>query len=104
MANVTNNTNRPRGLPSGQIIPPGATVPVRDWQKQLENPQVMQWFMVGHLTADTVPDDAPPVDNRTEEDRAKDELIAKLAELGIKKTRSSKLESLQAAFDEASKK
>lgn len=99
MAIITNNHKSPLGLPGGTVLAPGAKTPVHNWHAVKDNKVVAAWVKARILT---VQDEVAPVAAQknavTDE---KDEVLAALAERGIKKDRRSSLESLKAALAEA---
>lgn len=126
MTNVTNTSKQPLGLPSGILVPPGATVAVPNWASDASNRVVQAWLRNGILRADAPaakPDaggkggkakpDAGGDSSDESEDGGEGEgegegeadekglLIAELAALGITKNRRSSVETLQAALAEA---
>ena len=92
--NVTNNHSGPLGLPTGQELQPNVATPVHDWATIKQNAVVAAWLKAGILVegeAQSNADDAPD----------RDELIAKLAELGIKHHPNTGIVKLQALLAEA---
>lgn len=103
---VLNCHKSPLGLPNGTLLEPGTRTRVKAWASVSNHRTVRRWIGAGLLVVieeagDVQPETetAPPVDQKDE----KDELIAKLAALGITKNRRSSLETLQAALAEATK-
>lgn len=112
MTNVTNTCKQPLGLPSGIVVPPGATVAVPSWEADAQNKVVKSWLrarvlVVGGATPpapepDPVEDASETTTQQPEDERdEKDILIAELAEYGITKNRRSSVETLRAALAEA---
>jgi signal recognition particle GTPase len=109
MANVKSNHDGPLGLPmGGPVIEPGKTVHVERWGLIKEHDVVKSWLAAEVIEVVDEDDDdfldelnGDSIDADADADAAKDELIAQLAEFGIKKTRRSSLESLKEALDEA---
>lgn len=95
--NVTNNHSGPLGLPTGQELQPNVATPVHDWATIKQNAVVAAWLKAGILVegeAQSNADDAPD----------RDELIAKLAALGIKHHPNTGVAKLQTLLAEAEEK
>lgn len=96
---VIRNTNRsPVALPGHGLIDPGKEAEVRNWSALQDNPIIRAWVKAGILLVVSEDPKSGPQSAVTDE---KDELIARLAELGVKKNRRSSVESLQEALVEA---
>lgn len=92
---ITNKHKTDLGLPNGQVLRSGEPTNVRDWGKIKENSVVAAWLARGILTEDGADDG----DTATSAD--KDELIARLTELGVKADKRKTVEKLQAMLAEA---
>lgn len=109
MTNVTNNYNRNLGLPNGVVIAAGESADVAGWDKLSKHKVVAKWLEAGVLSAgkSSKKDEPEVVENvqiteqQPDEDAQKEELIAKLAELGVKADKRSSVEKLQEKLDEA---
>jgi hypothetical protein len=108
MTNVTNNYNRSLGLPNGVVIASGESADVDGWDKLSKHKVVAKWLEAGVLSAgkSSKKDKPEVVENvqfteEVDEDTAKEELIAQLAELGVKADKRSSVEKLQEKLDEA---
>lgn len=103
MINVKNATPRtPLGLPGGLVIEPGKTVPVPNWHAIKDNHVVKAWVKSKLLVVDG--EEVAPVEAAQQAvGDEKEAILAKLAELGIKKDKRTSLEKLKAALEEAEK-
>ncbi|UYL22516.1 hypothetical protein CUB19_gp7 [Stenotrophomonas phage CUB19] len=109
MTNVTNNYNRNLGLPNGVVIASGESADVAGWDKLSKHKVVAKWLESGVLsTGKSSKKDEPEVvanvqitEQQPDEDAQKEELIAQLAELGVKADKRSSVEKLQEKLDEA---
>lgn len=108
MTNVTNNYNRNLGLPNGVVIAAGESADVAGWDKLSKHKVVAKWLEAGVLSAgkSSKKDEPEVVENvqvteEVDEDAVKEELIAQLAELGVKADKRSSVEKLQEKLDEA---
>lgn len=114
MTNVTNNYNRSLGLPNGIVIASGESADVAGWDKLSKHKVVAKWLESGILSAgkSSNKDEGKELPNRevvadvqfteeVDEDAVKEELIAQLAELGVKADKRSSVEKLQEKLDEA---
>ena len=108
MTNVTNNYNRNLGLPNGVVIASGESADVAGWDKLSKHKVVAKWLESGILSAgkSSKKDEPEVVENvqvteEVDEDAVKEELIAQLAELGVKADKRSSVEKLQEKLDEA---
>lgn len=108
MTNVTNNYNRSLGLPNGIVIASGESADVAGWDKLSKHKVVAKWLESGILSAgkSSKKDEPEVVENvqvteEVDEDAVKEELIAQLAELGVKADKRSSVEKLQEKLDEA---
>jgi len=109
MTNVTNNYNRSLGLPSGFVIGAGKTEEVPGWDNLSKHKVVAKWLESGVLsTSKSSKKDEPEVvenvqitEQEQDEDAQKEDLIAQLAELGVKADKRSSVEKLQEKLDEA---
>lgn len=109
MTNVTNNYNRNLGLPNGVVIAAGESADVSGWDKLSKHNVVAKWLESGVLsTGKSSKKDEPEVvedvqltEQEQDEDDQKEDLIAQLAELGVKADKRSSVEKLQEKLDEA---
>lgn len=114
MTNVTNNYNRSLGLPNGIVIASGESADVAGWDKLSKHKVVAKWLESGVLSTgkSSNKDEGKELPNRevvadvqfteeVDEDAVKEELIAQLAELGVKADKRSSVEKLQEKLDEA---
>lgn len=108
MTNVTNNYNRNLGLPNGVVIASGESADVAGWDKLSKHRVVAKWLESGILSAgkSSKKDEPEVAENvqfteEVDEDAVKEELIAQLAELGVKADKRSSVEKLQEKLDEA---
>lgn len=108
MTNVTNNYNRNLGLPNGVVIACGESADVAGWDKLSKHKVVAKWLESGILSAckSSKKDWPEVVENvqvteEVDEDAVKEELIAQLAELGVKADKRSSVEKLQEKLEEA---
>ena len=108
MTNVTNNYNRNLGLPNGVVIAAGESADVAGWDKLSKHKVVAKWLESGILSAgkSSKKDEPEVVENlqiteEVDEDAVKEELIAQLAELGVKADKRSSVEKLQEKLEEA---
>ncbi len=114
MTNVTNNYNRNLGLPNGVVIASGEYADVAGWDKLSKHKVVAKWLESGVLSTgkSSNKDEGKELPNRevvadvqfteeVDEDAVKEELIAQLAELGVKADKRSSVEKLQEKLDEA---
>lgn len=113
MTNVTSHHDAPLGLPGGPVIPAGKTVFVDKWSFIKDHHVVQAWLKAGVISAEDAEDEPvepgtddasenPPVNPAADaENVQKDELIRKLAELGIKRNRRYSVENLQEQLDAA---
>ena len=114
MTNVTNNYNRNLGLPNGVVIASGESADVDGWDKLSKHKVVAKWLESGVLSTgkSSNKDEGKELPNRevvadvqfteeVDEDAVKEELIAQLAELGVKADKRSSVEKLQEKLDEA---
>lgn len=108
MTNVTNNYNRNLGLPNGVVIASGESADVAGWDKLSKHKVVAKWLESGILSAGKASkkDESEVVENvqiteEVDEDAVKEELIAQLAELGVKADKRSSVEKLQEKLEEA---
>lgn len=99
MAIITNNHKSPLGLPGGTVLDPGVETPVHNWHAVKDNNVVAAWVKARILVVET--EIAPADESKGALTDEKDEVLAALAERGIKKDRRSSLESLKAALAEA---
>lgn len=102
MPTITNNGKQtPLGIASGFTIAPGASrrVPASLWARVSQGAVVKGWLRSGKLSV-AEGEEAEP-DERTDEEREQDDLIAKLAEYDIHKTRRTSLESLRSQLAKA---
>lgn len=53
MADVTNHTSTPLGLPNGPVLLGKTTVAVEDWDSKSSNPVVKSWLDAGAITVKT---------------------------------------------------
>lgn len=94
---VTNTYKGPLGLPTGQELPSGVATPVHNWDTIKKNAVVQAWLKAGILVeGETSAAAADATD--------KDELVAKLAALGVKHHPNTGVPKLQALLDEAEEK
>jgi len=114
MTNVTNNHDRSLGLPGGVVIEAGKSQDVPGWDKLSKHKVVAKWLEYGILSAgkSSKKDEGKELPDRevvanvqfneeVDEDAEKEELIAQLAELGVKADKRSSVEKLQEKLDEA---
>lgn len=119
MTNVTNNYNRNLCLPNGVVIDSGKSSDVQGWDKLSKHKVVAKWLESGVLSAgksskkdepevvedvqltEQEPEEAADEVNEPSEDEQKEELIAQLAELGVKADKRSSVEKLQEKLEEA---
>lgn len=126
MAKIRSNYGTDLGLSAGVTIPKGATVEVPSWPELGKNRVIQAWIKAGILTVvdggatpkptgdDGKPSDPPTATGtpaRTDEANGEapdaipvDEqaqLVAALAEYGIKKPANTSIKNLQKALDEA---
>lgn len=108
MTNVTNNYNRNLGLPNGDVIAAGGSADIAGWDKLSKHKVVAKWLESGVLSAGKASKKDEPevvekvqIAEEVEEDAVKEELIAQLAELGVKADKRSSVEKLQEKLDEA---
>ena len=109
MAKVTNNHDRDLGLPGGFVIGAGKAEDIPGWDKLSKHKVVAKWLEAGVLSAgkSSKKDEPEVVENvqiteqQPDEDEEKAELIAHLAELGVKADKRSSAEKLQEKLDEA---
>lgn len=108
MTNVTNNHDRSLGLPGGVVIEAGKSQDVPGWDKLSKHKVVAKWLEAGVLSAgkSSKKDEPEVVENvqvteEVDEDVVKEELIAQLAELGVKADKRSSVEKLQEKLEEA---
>lgn len=108
MTNVTNNYNRNLGLPNGVVIASGESADVAGWDKLSKHKVVAKWLESGILSdgKSSKKDEPEVVENvqvteEVDEDAVKEELIAQLAELGVKADKRSSVEKLQEKLEEA---
>lgn len=108
MTNVTNNHDRSLGLPGGIVIEAGKARDVPGWDKLSKHKVVAKWLESGILSAGKASkkDEPEVVENvqvteEVDEDAVKEELIAQLAELGVKADKRSSVEKLQEKLEEA---
>ncbi|MFC4729098.1 hypothetical protein [Coralloluteibacterium thermophilus] len=92
MASVTNNHNRPLGLPDGTTLNPGIATNVPKWGEVSKNAVVKVWQERGILT---VSEEAVPAADE------KAELRAKLEERGVQFDRRAGVEKLRELLAEA---
>lgn len=108
MTNVTNNYNRNLGLPNGVVIASGESADVTGWDRLSKHKVVAKWLESGILSAGKSSKKDEPevvesvqVTEEVDEDAVKEELIAQLAELGVKADKRSSVEKLQEKLEEA---
>lgn len=109
MTNVTNNYNRNLGLPNGVVIAAGESADIAGWDKLSKHKVVAKWLESGVLSAGkSSKKDEPEVvanvqitEQEQDEDSQKEDLIAQLAELGVKADKRSSVEKLQEKLEEA---
>lgn len=108
MTNVTNNYNRNLGLPNGDVIAAGGSSDIAGWDKLSKHKVVAKWLESGVLSVgkSSKKDEPEVVENvqvteEVDEDSVKEELIAQLAELGVKADKRSSVEKLQEKLEEA---
>lgn len=95
MAKVTNTHSKtPIGLPDGSLVPPGGTVDVPQWA-DYSNRQNLAFYVESGVL---VVEGGEPVE------LSREELFAKLKEMGIEAGKNSSLKSLQERLAEAEEK
>ena len=92
MTNIISKHNGPLALPAGPTLAPGNTVFVERWHFIKDHAVVKAWLKAGVLAVEK---------DVTSDPDEKDALIAALADLGIRKTRRSSVESLRQAKQDA---
>ncbi len=105
---VTNHYTGPLGV-GGVVIAPNTSAEVPNWDKVSKNGVVAKWLESGVLSVGkhSKKDEPEVVENvqiteqQPDEDAQKEELIAQLAELGVKADKRSSVEKLQEKLDEA---
>ncbi len=110
---VTNHYTGPLGV-GGVVIEPNASAEVPNWEKVSKNGVVAKWLESGVLSVgkSSKKDEGKELPDRevvanvqfteeVDEDAVKEELIAQLAELGVKADKRSSVEKLQEKLDEA---
>ncbi len=105
---VTNNYTGPLGV-GGVVIEPNESAEVPNWEKVSKNGVVAKWLESGVLSVGkhSKKDEPEVVENvqiteqQPDEDAQKEELIAQLAELGVKADKRSSVEKLQEKLEEA---
>ncbi len=96
-------------LPPNVPVYPGAEVDYPHWDKYKDNPAIAWYVDQGHLSVGkSSKKDEPEVvekvqitEQEQDEDAQKEDLIAKLAELGVKADKRSSVEKLQEKLEEA---
>lgn len=96
-------------LPPNVPVYPGAEVDYPHWDKYKDNPAIAWYVEQGHLAVGkSSKKDEPEVvekvqitEQEQEEDAQKEDLIAQLAELGVKADKRSSVEKLQEKLEEA---
>ncbi len=96
MATVINTHRNPLSV-HGVLLQPNTPTSIHDWAEIKKNAVVAAWLKAGILHEG--PPESKFMPPAPEDD--KDVLLARLAELGIKKGKNSKIETLQAALVEA---
>lgn len=95
MAKVTNTHSKtPIGLPDGSVVPPGGTIDVPQWV-DYSNRQNLAFYVESGVL---VVEGGEPVE------LSREELFAKLKEMGIEAGKNSSLKSLQERLAEAEEK
>ncbi|MBI6895722.1 hypothetical protein JET64_02760 [Pseudomonas putida] len=95
MAKVTNTHSKtPIGLPDGSVVPPGGTIDVPQWVDYSNRQNLAFYVETGVL----VVEGGEPVE------LSKEELFAKLKELGIEAGKNSSVKTLQEKLAEAEEK
>lgn len=93
--NVTNTHKTTLVLPNGQHLNPGQATAVRGWDGMKKNAVVAAWLRKGILV------ESEPAPVATSSADEKEELIARLAALGVKADKRKTVEKLQAMVVEA---
>ncbi len=96
-------------LPPNVPVYPGAEVDYQHWDKYKDNPAITWYVEQGHLSVGKsgnkdepeVVEDVQITEQEQDEDAQKEDLIAQLAELGVKADKRSSVEKLQEKLDEA---
>lgn len=96
-------------LPPNVPVYPGAEVDYPHWDKYKDNPAIAWYVDQGHLSVGkSSKKDEPEVvekvqitEQEQDEDAQKEDLIAQLAELGVKADKRSSVEKLQEKLEEA---
>ena len=96
-------------LPPNVPVYPGAEVEYPHWDKYKDNPAIAWYVEKGHLSVGkSSKKDEPEVvekvqitEQEQDEDAQKEDLIAQLAELGVKADKRSSVEKLQEKLEEA---
>lgn len=102
MVTLTNNSGRDRGVPVAHgrnvTVERGASIEISDADAEAveKNSVASQWLKAGYIS---LSDGEPATENN--DDARKEQLIAELAELGVKKTKRASVETLEQALDDA---
>ena len=96
-------------LPPNIPVYPSAEVDYPHWDKYKDNPAIAWYVEQGHLSVGKsskkdepeVVEDVQITEQEQDEDAQKEDLIAQLAELGVKADKRSSVEKLQEKLDEA---
>ncbi|HBO4454308.1 TPA: hypothetical protein L4U65_002901 [Pseudomonas aeruginosa] len=96
---LINNTNRitPIGLPSGSVIPPGASVDVPEWDEIKDRKNLAFYVDTGVL----VVEGGVQSDSQGGEEAYRQQLFAELKALGVNAGANSKTETLVSKLAEA---
>lgn len=97
---ITNTHKTTVGLPNGIMLEPGKPTLVRDWPEISKNLVVQAWVRAKILKVEEAEQPDPIKPDGDE----KDELIAELKALGVKKDRKSSVEKLRALLEKAKAK